>query len=126
LLFTNDVLLLYVILDEENAKGEALVQSIFSYNIVMQDYQWSEDNSKEIEKGWIQKADSLEELSSLLNTEETTLQYTLGKYNKFCQKGVNADFGRAKDLLKPIKPPYYVMELKPLLYNTQGGARSRS
>jgi succinate dehydrogenase/fumarate reductase flavoprotein subunit len=113
----------YVILDEENAKGEARVQSIFSYNVVMRDYQWSEDNSQEIEKGWIQKADSLEELSSLLNTEETTLQYTLGKYNEFCQKGVDADFGRAKDTLKPIKPPYYVMELKPLLYNTQGGAR---
>jgi hypothetical protein len=84
---------------------------------------WSEDNSKEIEKGWILKADSVSELSKLLQLEEMALQLSIGKYNHFCRSGVDSDFGRSPDTLKPIEPPYYAMQLMPLLYNTQGGSR---
>jgi succinate dehydrogenase/fumarate reductase flavoprotein subunit len=109
--------------DEENARGKALCLSIFSYNVVVRDYKWSQDNSEEIEKGWIVKADTLSELSKLLKLDETALQFTLGKYNHFCRQGVDSDFGRAADTLKAIEPPYYAIQLMPLLYNTQGGPR---
>ncbi|WP_414586591.1 FAD-binding protein [Scytonema sp. PCC 10023] len=113
----------YVIMDEENARGKSLCLSIFSNNVVALDYKWSEDNSKEIEKGWILKADNLNELSKLLQLDETALQLSIGKYNHFCCSGVDSDFGRKPETLKPIKPPYYAMQLMPLLYNTQGGPR---
>jgi predicted oxidoreductase len=71
----------------------------------------------------ILKADTIGELSKLLKLDETALQFTVGKYNHFCRTGVDSDFGRAADTLKPIKPPYYAMQLTPLLYNTQGSAR---
>lgn len=113
----------YLIMDEENARGKAIALQIFSYNVVARGYKWSQDNSKEIEKGWILKADSLSELSKLLNLDEATLQFTIGKYNNFCHKGVDEEFGRAANTLKAIAPPYYAMQLQPLLYNTQGGPR---
>lgn len=113
----------YAIVDEENARGKALCLSIFSYNVVVRDYKWSQDNSSEIEKGWIVKADTVSELSKLLLLDETALQFTIGKYNHFCRQGVDSDFGRAADTLKAIEPPYYAIQLMPLLYNTQGGPR---
>ncbi|MGB3205507.1 MAG: FAD-binding protein [Crinalium sp.] len=113
----------YLIMDEENARGKAIALQIFSYNVVVRDYQWSSDNSKEIEKGWIVKAETLSELSKLLNLDETTLAFTIGKYNNFCRNGVDSDFGRMAETLKAISPPYYAMPLMPLLYNTQGGAK---
>jgi succinate dehydrogenase/fumarate reductase flavoprotein subunit len=113
----------YLILDEENARGKALGLQIFSYNVVALDYKWSSDNSKEIEKGWIVKADSLSELSKLLKLDEAALEFTIGNYNHFCREGVDKEFGRAADTLKAIAPPYYAMQLMPLLYNTQGGPR---
>lgn len=99
----------YVILDEENAQGPALGLQIFSYNVVVRDYKWSPDNSIEIEKGWLVKADTLSELSKLLLLDETALAFTIGKYNHFCRQGVDQDFGRAADTLKAIEPPYYAM-----------------
>lgn len=113
----------YIVMDEENARGKALALKIFSYNVVVRDYEWSLDNSKEIEKGWILEADTVGELSKLLQLDETALQFTIGKYNQFCHQGVDSDFGRAADTLKAIEPPYYAIQLIPLLYNTQGGAQ---
>ncbi len=43
----------YVIMDEENARGKAIALEIFSYNVVVRNYKWSQDNWEEIEKGWI-------------------------------------------------------------------------
>jgi succinate dehydrogenase/fumarate reductase flavoprotein subunit len=113
----------FLIMDEENACGKPLAMNIFSYNVVVKGYVWSADNSEEIKKGWIVRADTLAKLGKLLNIDEATLQETLTRYNNFCRTGVDADFGRSSTAMKPIKPPYYAMRLEPLLYNTQGGPR---
>jgi hypothetical protein len=57
---------------------------------------WSQDNSVEIEKGWIKKADSIEKLAELIGGEMTpeTLAASVKKWNGFCDAGVDSDFGR--------------------------------
>jgi hypothetical protein len=57
---------------------------------------WSKDNSVEIEKGWIKKADSIAALAKLIGGEmsEETLTATVKKWNGNCEAGVDSDFGR--------------------------------
>jgi succinate dehydrogenase/fumarate reductase flavoprotein subunit len=85
---------------------------------------WSADNSAEIEKGWIIKADTIADLASKINLAPATLEKTVSTYNSSCQAGVDAEFGRPATTLKPVEtPPYYAMPLTPWFINTQGGPR---
>lgn len=87
-------------------------------------YQWSEDNSVELEKGWIKKADTIRELATLINVDPDTLDATVTRYNEFCANGEDLDFGRPAQNLLPVEtPPFYAMELFPTFFNTQGGPR---
>ena len=85
-------------------------------------YMWSEDNSAEVEKGWIKKADTIRELAVLIDKDPDILEATVTKWNQSVANGVDEEFGRTT--LNAIEtPPYYAMELFPTFYNTQGGPR---
>ena len=86
-------------------------------------YQWSKDNSKEIERGWIIKADTLADLASKINVPSDNLKVTVERWNKGVETGKDLDFGRpAGTMFSPIEtPPYYAMEAWPIIVNTQGG-----
>jgi succinate dehydrogenase/fumarate reductase flavoprotein subunit len=87
-------------------------------------YLWSADNSVEIAKGWIKKADTIRELATLIGKDPDILEDTVTRYNEFCATGVDLDFGRPEEYLLPIvTPPYYAMELFTTRFNTQGGPR---
>ena len=87
-------------------------------------YKWSHDNSAEIEKGWIIKGDSIQELATELGIKPDSLQGTITAYNQFCGKGTDPEFGRPRrSLIKIDQPPYVALKLYPLMYNTQGGPR---
>lgn len=87
-------------------------------------YGWSNDNLREIDKGWIKKADTFADLAKAINVSPDVLQATVARYNQFCANKLDADFGRAPGTMAPIAtPPYYAMELVPSLTNTQGGPR---
>ena len=95
-------------------------------------YIWSEDNLEEIEKGWIMKADTLEELGEMLKADPDTHNLfdvsnflrTVERYNGFCKKGEDEDFHRPKNGLDPINEgPFYAVKLWPGGPNTQGGPR---
>jgi len=87
-------------------------------------YQWSRDNSKEIEKGWIVRGESAGELASKLAMKPEDLEATLSRYNDNCKQQVDPDFGRSKARLVAIdKPPFYAVKLYPIMFNTQGGPR---
>ena len=87
-------------------------------------YQWSGDNRREIEKGWIRQAPTIGELARTVGLDAGQLERTVERYNGFCRQGKDDDFDRTKETLKPIEtPPFYLMELSPTLVNTQGGPR---
>ncbi len=83
---------------------------------------WSEGNIEEIEKGYILKADSIEELAKKIGVNPNNLKKTIRDYNKFCSNRKDTEFNRNPKTLKPInKAPYYAVELVPSFTNTQGG-----
>jgi succinate dehydrogenase/fumarate reductase flavoprotein subunit len=86
-------------------------------------YAWSPDNSKEIEKGWIISAPTLEELAQRIHVQGSALNDTVRRWNDGVREGHDADFGRLKDtMFGPIEtPPFYAMEAWPIVTNTQGG-----
>lgn len=102
---------------------------------------FSEGNQEEIEKGWIIKADTLEELAEMMNIPADNLLATVEQYNGYCAQGYDPDFGADADIaekeegrvtavagtaeyLVPIEVgPFYAMPLKATFTNTQGGAK---
>jgi succinate dehydrogenase/fumarate reductase flavoprotein subunit len=90
-------------------------------------YEWSRDNSKEIEKGWIVKGESASELAAKLGMKPEDLEATISRYNENCKQQVDPDFGRPKQNLVAIdKPPFYAVKLFPIMFNTQGGPKRNS
>lgn len=87
---------------------------------------WSIDGSDEMEKGWIKKFDTLEELAAEIGfDEEQTARFfkTVDDYNGFCEAGDDKQYGRV-DHLEPIATaPFYLIKLTPCTVNTQGGPR---
>jgi hypothetical protein len=83
---------------------------------------WSEDNQKEIDKGWIVQADSLYELAQKLGISSSGLVATVDRYNEYVNSGQDPQWGRAASTMKPVATaPYYAMELALSVINTQGG-----
>lgn len=87
-------------------------------------YQWSPDNSAEIEKGWIKVGADLVALGESLGLDATTLEKTIKSYNESCANRSDPEFGRSATTLHPLEHgPYYGVSLWPSLFNTQGGPR---
>lgn len=115
----------YIIFDETFRTNRPLVNKRpMSWNGIHNLYEWSDDNSAEIDKGWIAKGNTLKELADNMGIDAAGLQQTVAKYNQFCRNGKDDEFGRPKRLLLPIgKPPYYGAELALTCINTQGGPK---
>ena len=97
-------------------------------------YFWSKDNQPELERGWIIKADTLEELGNKIKIQNffgedvgmdaAGLVDTVAKYNEYCATGEDLDFGRRGSTMLPIvTPPFYAMEICECQTNTQGGPK---
>lgn len=87
-------------------------------------YDWSPDNSAEIDKGWIHRADALPELAALLDMDPNTLQHTVDRYNAACAAGADDQFSRHPRTLVPLtEPPYYAFPSAPILAWSNGGPR---
>ena len=90
------------------------------------------DEETAVEKGWMLRADTIEELAALIAADEENsarmtpeaLAETVERFNGFCEKGVDEDFGRAPEDLIPLStPPYYAVKVYPGGPNTQGGLK---
>jgi succinate dehydrogenase/fumarate reductase flavoprotein subunit len=117
----------HVVFDETMRKSGPFYSSgeggMCWYNVI-EGYQWSEDSSTELEKGWILKADNIRELAGKIGKNPDTLESTVAAWNKSCATGNDSEFGRPANRMAPIEtPPYYAMELVPSFTNTQGGPR---
>ena len=91
---------------------------------------WTKDNMDAINRGWILKGDTLEELAAKIKAfaenrklmDAQRLSTTVARFNEFCKKGKDDDFARKESSLAPIdKPPYYALPLYPGGPNTKGG-----
>ncbi len=115
----------YMVFDETYRLRRPLVPpQTMCWNGIHKLYEWSEDNSAEIEKGWILKGESIEELAGKMGIDAAALERTVSDYNRYCRTGIDADFGRRKETLFPVSsPPYYSAELALTCTNTQGGPK---
>lgn len=117
----------WMIFDETlRQKGSVVWTASAAYNSI----EWGDDNLKAIEKGWILKGDSIEELAEKIlrhpdNMERmnlATLIQSVERYNAYCAEGVDPEFDREPQTLGPIqKPPFYALPLYPGGPNTKGG-----
>jgi succinate dehydrogenase/fumarate reductase flavoprotein subunit len=107
------------------------------------DLTWSDDNSAEITRGWIQRGDTIADLVAAINNTEyvgyidpdtderivvpvtmdpAVLEETVAKYNEYCAAGEDPEFGRDPSTLVPIEvAPFYAIPLWPGTWSTQGG-----
>lgn len=61
-----------------------------------------------IAKGFVQKADTIEELARKLGLPPEELKKTVARYNKLAYEGNDVDYGKEKHRLSPVdKPPFY-------------------
>ncbi|MFC9790493.1 FAD-dependent oxidoreductase [Rhodococcus sp. NPDC127528] len=94
------------------------------WNLLMNGTRWSLDNSEEIAKGWIKRADSIAELAVLIGADPETLEHTVEQYNAACAVGRDDHLGRSPETLAPVsRAPFYVLEVVPLLGWSNGGPR---
>ncbi|MCL2632354.1 MAG: FAD-binding protein [Coriobacteriia bacterium] len=95
-------------------------------------YDWSIDNNKELNAGWILKADTLKELAgkmkgttpggNTVTADAAGLEDAVSRFNELVVAGVDSDFGRRMNGVTTIeKPPFYAIEVSVMLVNTQGG-----
>ena len=115
----------YMVFDEAYMKKDPIVDiRNTTWWVVHKIYQWSKDNSAEIERGWIVKANTIRELAEKIGADPDALEATISKYNEYCATGNDPEFGKIKEWLKPIEtPPYYAAELCEPIINTQGGPK---
>jgi succinate dehydrogenase/fumarate reductase flavoprotein subunit len=86
-------------------------------------YDWSADNSVEVERGWISRADTLAELGSLIGVPSQELEHTTARYNAARTSGAD-ELRRDTRKMDPVdRPPYYAVPIWPCLLNTQGGPK---
>ena len=114
----------HLIFDESTREAGSIASQWLSWPTTTEGYMWSSDNLAEIEKGWIIKADTLEELAEKIGRDPAELVATVERYNEMCEKGVDEDFGRpAEQMAKIEKAPYYAVAITPTLVATTGGAK---
>jgi succinate dehydrogenase/fumarate reductase flavoprotein subunit len=90
---------------------------------IIERYDWSEDNSAELAKGWIARAGSIGSLATTVGLDRKTLAETVGRWNRFAEAKHDAEFGRTLMLSPIVNAPFYAIELSPSMLNTQGGPR---
>lgn len=93
------------------------------WNQQLKVYDWSDDNSAELAKGWIKQADTIAELARKIGLDEKTIEDTVNKWNTHCSDGKDSEFGRTRMLSSIKDSPFYAIELSPIFVNTQGGPR---
>ena len=116
---------IHMIFDEETRLENCIAHSPhMGWTAVVEGYVWSEDNNSEVQKGWIKKAGSIEDLAELIGREPETLAATVNRYNAHCEAGHDPDFERPPSTMKPIAdPPYYAIEIVPGITTTTGGGK---
>lgn len=88
-------------------------------------YDWSEDNTAEIERGWIHQGATIAEAAAAAGVDDPhEAQRTVDHFNRMCAEGSPDPFGRPADSMVPMtEPPFFCVPLWPGGSNTTGGPR---
>ena len=87
-----------------------------------QRYEWSQDNSAEIERGWILRTESLSELAAATGLPAAALTETVDQWNRDTVAGRDPEFARPGQSMVPVAtPPFHAVRVVPVVTNTQGG-----
>lgn len=86
-------------------------------------FDWSRDNSVEIAKGWILRAETLEELARKMGVDAVALKETVSTFNFYCAGKTDPDFGRKAGLIALDTPPFHALKGYPGIWATAGGPR---
>jgi succinate dehydrogenase/fumarate reductase flavoprotein subunit len=109
-----------LIFDENGRKLYPVGQAI--YNKSGLDFEWSEDNLREVKLGIIKRAETIDELAAQMSLDQAALRATVERWNAFYRAGRDGEFGRPYGTMMPIDtPPFYIGEIWPMVSNTQGG-----
>lgn len=85
-------------------------------------YDWSGDNSRELELKILKRANSIEKLAEAIHVDPSVLRQTIDRWNTLCEQGEDEDYGRPRGTMARIDcPPYVFGEVWPAVSNTQGG-----
>ena len=88
---------------------------------------YEEEVAKNNNKGPYFKADSIEELAAVTGMNADTLKATVERYNSFCAKGVDEDYGKNAQLLNAIdEGPFYAVKTTFLGYDYVGGIETEN
>jgi succinate dehydrogenase/fumarate reductase flavoprotein subunit len=90
---------------------------------IIERYDWSADNRAELAKGWIKSSDTIAALASVVGLDATSLQDTVGRWNRYCEAKRDGEYGRSLMMAPIFAAPFYAIELSPTMLNTQGGPR---
>lgn len=75
-----------------------------------------------IEQGWAVKADSVTEIAEAFDLP--ALEKTVENYNRYCEAGVDEEYGKEAHFLKAVKTaPFYAFEYVPSCWGTNGGVK---
>lgn len=112
----------WLLFDEDARKLGPIVRT--TSNNLEQYYPWSQDNTKEIERGWIVVGDTLTELAQKTGLPEADLAKTIARWNDQVSSGEDRDYQRPPNTMLPVaKPPFYAAHVWPVCSNTQGGPK---
>lgn len=113
----------YWVLDDKQLKAGPIVYTFFGAAGPIGMYEWSADNMKEVEKGWILQGETVAELAGKLGVDPAVLEEEVKKFNEGVAAGADA-FGRPTDTMAALdSPPFYGVKMWPGLNNTYGGPR---
>ena len=87
---------IYMIFDEAYRKSGHIGRATADWDVVHGNrYDWSDDNLREVEKGWIKKADTMPALADQIGLPAGALEATVARFNVSASDGNDAEWGGA-------------------------------
>ncbi|WP_438362851.1 FAD-dependent oxidoreductase [Nioella halotolerans] len=114
----------YWFFDEKRRKaGMLTLPSVGAHAVGL--YRWSEDNSAEIERGWIAAGATIAEAAAAAGVADPEgAEAEVAAYNAACRNGMPDPMGRPAETMLPLdEGPFYCVRLYPGGSNTTGGPR---
>jgi len=111
-------MVLIVILDKKiKDENKSILTSFFS--TPARSWEWFEEKAKE--GIIIKKANTIEELATLVGVDPQTLKNTITTYNGCVGAGKDLEFGRTELVYKIENPPFYAIKIYPRALMGAGG-----